>query len=140
MPSMTKAAEITDSVIMQNVESTTEILTRLNELGLDLSIDDFGTGYSSHSYLERFPVKRINIDKSFVDDIGQGTDSEAIAKAVITLGHSLSMQVMAEGVKSEDQVAYLRNHACNEIQGYFYNEPISVEEFPDIVERFSNNN
>ncbi len=140
MPSMTKAAEITDSVIMQNVKSTTEILTRLNELGLDLSIDDFGTGYSSLSYLKRFPVKRINIDKSFVDDIGQGTDFEAIAKAVITLGHSLSMQVMAEGVKSEDQVAYLRDHACNEIQGYFYNEPISVEEFPDIVERFSNSN
>tara|TARA_B100001964_G_scaffold44259_1_gene49287 strand:+ start:385 stop:798 length:414 start_codon:yes stop_codon:yes gene_type:complete len=137
---MTKAAEITDSVIMQNVKSTTEILTRLNELGLDLSIDDFGTGYSSLSYLKRFPVKRINIDKSFVDDIGQGTDFEAIAKAVITLGHSLSMQVMAEGVKSEDQVAYLRDHACNEIQGYFYNEPISVEEFPDIVERFSNSN
>ncbi len=61
------------------------------------------------------------IDKSFVDDIGQGTDSEAIAKAVITLGHSLSMQVMAEGVESEDQVAYLRDHARNEIHGYFYN-------------------
>ena len=140
MPSMTKAAEITDSVIMQNVKSTTEILTRLNELGLDLSIDDFGTGYSSLSYLKRFPVKRINIDKSFVDDIGLGTDFEAIAKAVITLGHSLSMQVMAEGVESEDQVAYLRDHARNESQGFFYNEPISVKEFPDIVERFSNSN
>ena len=125
---------------MQNIESTTEILNRLNELSLDLSIDDFGTGYSSLSYLERFPVKRINIDKSFVDGIGQGADSEAIAKAVITLGHSLSMQVMAEGVESEDQVAYLRDHACNEIQGYFNSKPISAEKFPDIVERLSNSN
>ncbi|MDP6644714.1 MAG: EAL domain-containing protein [Rhodospirillales bacterium] len=95
--------EITESVIMNDVAATTEILNRLNGLGLDLSIDDFGTGYSSLSYLELFPVNRIKIDKSFVDGIGQSSGSEAIAKAVVTLGHSLSMEVTAEGVETEAQ-------------------------------------
>jgi diguanylate cyclase (GGDEF)-like protein len=131
--------EITESVIMDDVASTTEILNRLSGLGLSLSIDDFGTGYSSLSYLEQFPVDRIKIDKSFVDGIGLGAGSEAITKAVVTLGHSLGMEVTAEGVETEAQVAYLRSLDCDEIQGYFYSKPLPVEEFPDAVRRFQAN-
>jgi diguanylate cyclase (GGDEF)-like protein len=128
--------EITESVIMDDVASTTEILNRLSGLGLSLSIDDFGTGYSSLSYLEQFPVDRIKIDKSFVDGIGLGAGSEAITKAVVTLGHSLGMEVTAEGVETEAQVAYLRSLDCDEIQGYYYFKPLPVEDFPGAVRRF----
>ncbi|MFP6735876.1 MAG: EAL domain-containing protein [Rhodospirillales bacterium] len=128
--------EITESVIMDDVASTTEILNRLSALGVSLSIDDFGTGYSSLSYLERFPVDRIKIDKSFIDGIGLGAGSEAITKAVVTLGHSLGMEVTAEGAETEAQVEYLRSIDCDEIQGYFYSKPVAVDEFPDLVRRF----
>ena len=121
---------------MDDVASTTEILNRLSALGVSLSIDDFGTGYSSLSYLERFPVDRIKIDKSFIDGIGLGAGSEAITKAVVTLGHSLGMEVTAEGAETEAQVEYLRSIDCDEIQGYFYSKPVAVDEFPDLVRRF----
>ena len=129
--------EITESVIMNDVAATTEILNRLNGLGIDLSIDDFGTGYSSLSYLALFPVNRIKIDKSFVDGIGQSSGSEAIAKAVVTLGHSLSMEVTAEGVETEAQANYLHDLECDEIQGYFYSKPLKVEEIPDLIRRIN---
>lgn len=126
--------EITESVIMNDVENTTKILTRLNALGLNLSIDDFGTGYSSLSYLEKFPVHRVKIDKSFVDGIGQRSGSEAITKAVITLGHSLGMEVTAEGVEEQNQVDYLRAQSCDEIQGYFYSKPVAADHLMKTVE------
>ena len=131
--------EITETVIMDDVNMTTDILSSLNNLGPALSIDDFGTGYSSLSYLERFPVNRIKIDKSFVDGIGNGAGSEAIANAVITLGHSLGMEVTAEGVEEENQVDFLRQQNCDEIQGYYFSKPISAEEFPDFVRNFAKN-
>ena len=131
--------EITETVVMDDVAMTTEILSSLNDLGPALSIDDFGTGYSSLSYLERFPVNRIKIDKSFVDGIGIGPGSEAIANAVITLGHSLGMEVTAEGVETEVQVDYLRRLKCDEIQGYYFSKPITAEEFPVFVHSFGKN-
>ncbi|MEE2760571.1 MAG: EAL domain-containing protein [Pseudomonadota bacterium] len=127
--------EITESVIMEDAAAATEILNRLSGLGVSFSIDDFGTGYSSLSYLERFPVDRIKIDKSFVDGIGQGASAEAIAKAVVTLGHSLGMEVTAEGIETRAQADYLRSIACDEIQGYFYSKPLGAEDFSNAVHR-----
>ena len=127
--------EITENVIMEDVNATTEILNRLSRLGVSFSIDDFGTGYSSLSYLERFPVDRIKIDKSFVDGIGQSDSAEAIAKAVVTLGHSLGMEVTAEGIETRTQADFLRSIACDEIQGYFYSKPLGADEFPGAVHR-----
>ena len=118
--------EITESVVMDNVETATATLRRLSDIGVHLSIDDFGTGYSSLSYLLSFPVNRIKLDKSFVDGIGIERGSEAIANAVITLGHSLGLQVTAEGVETESQVDFLRHNLCDEIQGYFYSRPLEA--------------
>ena len=128
--------EITESVVMEDVESTVNILDRLSGLKISLSIDDFGTGYSSLSYLRRFPINRIKIDKSFIDEIGQSRDADAVANAILTLGHSLGLEITAEGVETEKQVDLLKESGCNEIQGYFYSRPLSTEDFEAFVENY----
>ena len=115
--------ELTESLIMKDVTATIETLQHLHTLGVQISVDDFGTGYSSLSYLTRFPISKIKLDKSFVRDIDK-LDGAAIARTVITLGHSLNMKVMAEGVETEAQLHFLREHACNEVQGYYFSRPM----------------
>jgi EAL domain-containing protein (putative c-di-GMP-specific phosphodiesterase class I) len=115
--------ELTESLIMKDVRTTIETLQNLHELGVQISIDDFGTGYSSLSYLTRFPINKIKLDKSFVRDVDK-KDGAAIAHTVITLGHSLNMKVMAEGVETLEQLRFLRKHACNEVQGYYFGRPM----------------
>lgn len=121
--------EITESAAMDNVEQTVSILSGLRRLGLHLSIDDFGTGYSSLSYLRRFEVDSIKIDKSFVDDIGRDPNADAICKAIIGLSHSLGKRVVAEGVETEEQLAFLKAMGCEEIQGYLFGRPEPATEF-----------
>lgn len=122
--------ELTESLIMKDVRTTIETLQHLHELGVQISIDDFGTGYSSLSYLTRFPISKIKLDKSFVRDVDK-KDGAAIAHTVITLGHSLNMKVMAEGVETVEQLRFLREHACNEVQGYYFGRPMP----PGAIER-----
>jgi len=119
--------EITESLVMHDVESVIGKLKELKALGILLSIDDFGTGYSSLSYLRRFPIDRIKIDQSFTREVDSSPDAAAIARAVIQLGHALGLLVIAEGVESEGQLRFLRENGCDEIQGYIYARPLDPE-------------
>jgi EAL domain-containing protein (putative c-di-GMP-specific phosphodiesterase class I) len=120
--------ELTESIIMENVETNIKTLHELRAYGLRLSIDDFGTGYSSLSYLKRLPVNTLKIDKSFVKDIEKDPDSTAIVKAIIGLAHNLNLQVTAEGVETEQQLAFLQKYRCDYIQGYLFCKPLPANE------------
>jgi len=125
--------EITESAVMDDVEHTISVLEGLRELGVSLSIDDFGTGYSSLNYIKRFPAKRIKIDKAFIDEIIDETSEGIIAKAVITMGHSMGMEVTAEGVEDAGQKAFLKALGCDEIQGYLFAKPMQASDFAEFV-------
>lgn len=120
--------EITESIMMHNVDNITATIENLKSLGVAISIDDFGTGYSSLSYLKRFPVDNLKIDKSFVGDITTASNGKVIVEAIITLGHSLGMNVVAEGVENEEQLSFLIDQECDEVQGYFYSPPLPAAE------------
>jgi diguanylate cyclase (GGDEF)-like protein/PAS domain S-box-containing protein len=119
--------EITES-IMQNIERSTMILNELKKLGVKIAIDDFGTGYSSLSYLKHLPIDNIKIDKSFVDDITNHSNHGSIVKTIIDMGHNLNYTVIAEGIETEEQVSFLKEHSCKIGQGYFYSKPLPAEE------------
>ena len=125
--------ELTESALMSNAEHTTDVLTRLKALGLRVGIDDFGTGYSSLAYLKRFPIDKLKIDIAFVRDIVTNPDDAAIALAIISMAHSLHMQVVAEGVESRAQMAYLRRHRCDEIQGFHFSRALAPEKLAELV-------
>ena len=116
--------ELTEGVLMENVENNILILNSLKEMGLKISIDDFGTGYSSLSYLKRFPIDTIKIDKSFVQDIATDKGDEAIVTAIIAMAHSMNFKVIAEGVETEEQFKFLYEHHCDEIQGFYFSRPL----------------
>jgi EAL domain-containing protein (putative c-di-GMP-specific phosphodiesterase class I) len=111
------------------------MLNELNDLGVQISIDDFGTGYSSLSYLKRFPVDRLKVDRSFVQDIANDVDDATIVRTVIALGHNLGLKVVAEGVETEQQLAFLRANHCDELQGYYFGMPLPSDEFIEILRR-----
>ena len=125
--------EVTESVIMQNAEEATLVLEKLHAKGIHISIDDFGTGYSSLSYLKRFPLDTLKIDRSFVRDISSDPDDAAIVKSVIALAHSLRLGVIAEGVETEEQLAFLSALGCDEYQGYYRSRPVPAEEFAQLL-------
>ncbi|MBC7574958.1 MAG: EAL domain-containing protein [Herminiimonas sp.] len=120
--------EITESMIMPSPEKAVHILTALQAMGIRLVIDDFGTGYSSLAYLKRFPVHGLKIDRSFVQDIPDDVNDTAITQAVIAMGHSLGMRVVAEGVETQAQMDALRRFGCDELQGYFFCRPIPLDD------------
>jgi diguanylate cyclase (GGDEF)-like protein/PAS domain S-box-containing protein len=125
--------ELTESSLMSNAEDTIAVLRNLKALGIQISIDDFGTGYSSLAYLKRFPIDKLKIDIAFVREVTSNPDDAAIVLAIINMAHSLKLQVIAEGVERAAQLAYLRRHGCDEMQGYFFSKPVAEDEFEAMV-------
>ena len=125
--------ELTESMVMNNAEHFIDKLNRLKALDVQLSIDDFGTGYSSLSYLKRFPLDRLKIDQSFIRDSATNPEDAAITRSVIDLGHSLNFKVIAEGVETSEQLAFLRANRCDEIQGYYFSKPVPAGEFAALL-------
>ena len=121
--------EITESTAMQNAELSLGILRRLKEKGIRISIDDFGTGYSSLNYLKRFPIDTVKIDHDFVRDLGAGTSDGAIISAVISMARALKLRVIAEGVETHEQLAFLAREQCSEMQGFLYSRPLPAADF-----------
>jgi diguanylate cyclase (GGDEF)-like protein/PAS domain S-box-containing protein len=120
--------EITESLLMRNIDATSAALHRLNQLGVGLAVDDFGTGHSSLYYLKSFPVDKLKVERAFVRDIDTDPDDAALIKAIIGLGHSLGLKVTAEGVETESQFAHLLGMGCDEAQGYYFGRPMPAQE------------
>jgi diguanylate cyclase (GGDEF)-like protein len=125
--------ELTESIIMQNAEFTINVLSKLQTMGVKVAIDDFGTGYSSLSYLKHFPVNTLKIDRCFIQDVTSDRHDATISLAIIDLAHSLSLQVIAEGVETMEQVQFLKEHSCDQIQGYFFSPPLPQLEFEKML-------
>jgi len=121
--------ELTESSLMSNAEETISVLQNLKALGIQISIDDFGTGYSSLAYLKRFPIDKLKIDIAFVREVTSNPDDAAIVLAIINMAHSMKLAVIAEGVEKDAQLAYLRRHGCDEMQGYYFSRPVPEDEF-----------
>jgi diguanylate cyclase (GGDEF)-like protein len=129
LPANLLELELTESIIMNNVEHTMNVLNEIKTIGVKLSVDDFGTGYSSLSYLRNIPLDTIKIDKSFIDDIVTHTDHAPIVASIITLAKNLNLKVVAEGVETLEQVKYLSLRECDEIQGYYFSSPVNQVNF-----------
>jgi diguanylate cyclase (GGDEF)-like protein/PAS domain S-box-containing protein len=125
--------EITESTVMRDTKAMIKLLQELREIGIRLAIDDFGTGYSSLAYLRRFPIDYLKIDKSFIDDVDVKANNGAIARAIIAMAHSLGMRVIAEGVETESQLAFLMGEACDEIQGYLFSKPLPADDIEALM-------
>lgn len=125
--------ELTEGMVIKDLEKTIETMTQLRNLGVELAIDDFGTGYSSLSYLKRFPIQKLKIDRAFIKDVTSADDDTEITKGIIQLGHSLKLRVITEGVETEPQLNYLIKHQCDLIQGYYFAKPMPVDEFEEFV-------
>jgi EAL domain-containing protein (putative c-di-GMP-specific phosphodiesterase class I) len=125
--------EITESMVMANIERATALLEAINKMGVRLAIDDFGTGYSSLAQIKRFPIDTIKVDRSFIRDLQIDPEDRAITEAVIAMGRALSLTVVAEGVETEAQTSFLREHACHEIQGFHFSKPIAADEFAALL-------
>jgi diguanylate cyclase (GGDEF)-like protein/PAS domain S-box-containing protein len=125
--------ELTEDIVMQDTERLITKLNTLKALGVRLSLDDFGTGYSSLSYLKRFPLDQLKVDQSFVRDVTSNPNDAAIVRAVISLGNSMKLELVVEGVETATQLAWLRRHRCEKIQGYYFSPPLSASEFEQIL-------
>jgi diguanylate cyclase (GGDEF)-like protein/PAS domain S-box-containing protein len=128
LPASALELELTESMIMGNPQDSVAILAQLKALGLTIAVDDFGTGYSSLSYLKRFPIDTLKIDKEFVRDITEDPDDAAITSAIITLAHSLDLNVVAEGVETQAQLNFLREGGCDQVQGFLLSKPLSADD------------
>ena len=125
--------EITESALAEREDEALLTMRRLRDLGLRLAVDDFGTGYSSLAQLKRFPIDVLKIDQGFVRDIPQSSDDMAISAAIIAMGHSMDLRVLAEGVETAEQLAFLRERGCDSYQGYFCSRPMPAEAFAALV-------
>ena len=125
--------ELTESAVMTNPEESVEILERLSRMGIVVSVDDFGTGYSSMSYLRRFPIDKLKIDRSFISNLLTSAEDASIVRAIISLAHGLRLKVVAEGVETAEQVALLQKLGCDQYQGYYFSRPITAAAFEELM-------
>jgi len=125
--------EVTESMVMRNVSRAVKVLDAIQSRGIRLAIDDFGTGYSSMSLMKQFPIDTIKIDRSFVRDLPKDSEDQAIAQAIISMGKALGMTVVAEGVETTEQETFLRDHACDEMQGYLFSKPVPPQQMADLL-------
>lgn len=132
--------EITESIAIENIEYTIEIIQKLKEIGVKFSLDDFGTGYSSMNYLKHLPVNNLKIDKSFLDRVIEDTSDQQIVSTIITLAQTLDLVVIAEGVESSEQAVFLKKANCNQAQGYLYSKPIPEVEAGKLLKEFKKRN
>src|SRR5256886_13942313 len=125
--------EVTESMVMRNVARAIRVLDAIQNRGIRLAIDDFGTGYSSISLMKQFPIDTIKIDRSFVRDLAEDPEDQAIAQAIISMGKALGMTVVAEGVETVEQQDFLREHGCDEMQGYLFSKPLPAKQMADLL-------
>ncbi|HCI13643.1 MAG TPA: hypothetical protein DFK12_06700 [Gallionellaceae bacterium] len=125
--------ELTESMLMQELDRAIETMHKVKQLGVKISLDDFGTGYSSLGYLSRFPIDTLKIDQSFVRGVPSVADDAEIASAIIGLAHRMKLRVVAEGVETADQLSFLRSNECDEVQGYYFSKPIPADDFAALV-------
>jgi len=125
--------EITESMVMQNPTRLIALLTDIKKLGVRLAIDDFGTGYSSLAQIKNFPIDTLKVDRSFIRNLSQDSENQAITQAIITMGKNLCLTVVAEGVETQEQKDFLRDHVCDEIQGFHFSKPIAPDKFADLL-------
>ncbi|MBU1643078.1 EAL domain-containing protein, partial [bacterium] len=128
--------ELTEAVAMHDPKNAYAMMDDLHERGVRMSIDDFGTGYSSLGYLKKFKVYKLKIDQSFVRDIYTDPEDRAIVNAIISMAHSLGLQTIAEGVETLEQLNYLNEQGCDEVQGYYYSRPLPIEAFEIFVQEY----
>jgi len=121
--------ELTESLLLENIEDTIAIINALNKIGVRFSLDDFGTGYSSLQYLKRLPLDQLKIDQSFVRDIATDGSDKAIVSTIIVMAKSLKLNVIAEGVETEAQRKFLKKNGCTHYQGYLFGKPMPIEQF-----------
>ena len=133
LPAHLLELEITETMLMQDVSSTIASLKQLKKLGVHLSIDDFGTGYSSFAYLKRFDIHQLKIDKSFVADMNEDNDNEIITAAIIAMGRTLKLELVAEGVETREQMLLLQRHGCHLMQGYYFSKPVPVPQLTELL-------
>ena len=129
--------EITESALIQDEARTVAVLKQLQSRGCRISLDDFGTGYSSLSNLKRFPVQTLKIDRSFVSGIGSSKEDEAIVVAILAMAQNLGMHVVAEGVETDEQLNFLIERKCDEVQGFLVSRPVPLEEVGAVLDRFN---
>jgi len=129
---------MTESGLMEDSAPSTEILRALKALGVQIAIDDFGMGYSSLSYLRRFPIDTLKIDQSFVQDIDGENEEGLLVSAIIAMGKSLNLHIIAEGIETQQQLAFLQSRQCSEGQGYYFNRALPAEEFAELLKKKPN--
>lgn len=135
MPHQALEFEITENILMRDPVSAAELLEAIHALGVRIAIDDFGTGYSSLAYLKRFPLDALKIDQTFVRDITSDTSDAAIVEASVSLAHKLDLEVVAEGVETEQQLAFLYAQGCDLVQGYYFGRPVTISEFIRLLQQ-----
>jgi EAL domain-containing protein (putative c-di-GMP-specific phosphodiesterase class I) len=127
--------ELTESMVMQNADRADKVLREIKKLGVRIAIDDFGVGYSSLTHLKRFPIDTLKVDRSFIRDLPQNAEDRAITEAIIAMGRSLKLTVIAEGVETLAQETFLREHACDETQGFYFSKPVASDQFAELLRR-----
>jgi EAL domain-containing protein (putative c-di-GMP-specific phosphodiesterase class I) len=128
--------EITESMLMHNPARLIAVLTNIKKLGVRLAIDDFGTGYASLAQIKNFPIDTLKVDRSFIRNLPQDSENRAITEAIIAMGKTLSLTVVAEGVETQAQEDFLRDHICDEMQGFYFSKPIAPDQFADLLRNY----